>query len=131
MQSRGSRVPNDERRTTNDEQRADMHTLEGSDHAKGFRFAIVVARFNDFITDRLLAGALEALSAAGIESDDVTVLRVPGSYEIPIAAQRVAESSRVDAAIGRCSPSATTRSSSANTVSSLATFRSSIVNAAR
>ena len=44
---------------------ADMHTLEGSDKAKGFRFAIVVARFNDFMTDRLLAGALEALSSRG------------------------------------------------------------------
>jgi 6,7-dimethyl-8-ribityllumazine synthase len=76
-----------------------MHTLEGSDKATGFRFAIVVARFNDFITDRLLAGALEALSAAAIGSDDVTVLRVPGSYEIPIAAQRAAETGRFDAVI--------------------------------
>ena len=76
-----------------------MHTLEGSDKAKGFRFAIVVARFNDFITDRLLAGALEALSSAEIASDDVTVLRVPGSYEIPIAAQRAAETGRFDGVI--------------------------------
>jgi 6,7-dimethyl-8-ribityllumazine synthase len=76
-----------------------MHTLEGSQTAKGFRFAVVVARFNDFITDRLLAGALEALAAAEISSHDVTVLRVPGSYEIPIAAQRAAETGRFDGII--------------------------------
>ena len=76
-----------------------MHTLEGSDKAKGFKFAIVVARFNDFGTDRLLAGALDALSSAEISSDDVTVLRVPGSFEIPIAAQRAAETGRFDGVI--------------------------------
>ena len=76
-----------------------MHTLEGSDKAKGFKFAVVVARFNDFVTDRLLAGALEALSSAEIASDDVTVLRVPGSFEIAIAAQRAAETGRFDGVI--------------------------------
>lgn len=71
-----------------------MTTLEGSSTASGLRFAIVVARFNDFVTERLLAGALEALSAAGVPAADVTTLRVPGSFEIPIAAQRAAETGR-------------------------------------
>jgi 6,7-dimethyl-8-ribityllumazine synthase len=73
-----------------------MRTLEGSQSAKGLRFAIVVARFNDFVTDRLLAGALEAFTAAAIEPEDVTVMRVPGSFEIPLAAQRAAETGRFD-----------------------------------
>jgi 6,7-dimethyl-8-ribityllumazine synthase len=77
----------------------DMPTLEGNRTAKGLRFAVVVARFNDFVTDRLLAGALEALTAADIDSDNVTVLRVPGSFEIPIAAQHAAETGRFAAVI--------------------------------
>jgi 6,7-dimethyl-8-ribityllumazine synthase len=68
-----------------------MTILEGTSTASGLRFAIVVARFNDFVTERLLAGALDALASAGAASDDVTTLRVPGSFEIPIAAQRAAE----------------------------------------
>ena len=71
-----------------------MTTLEGTSTASGLRFAIVVARFNDFVTERLLAGALEALAAAGTASGDVTTLRVPGSFEIPLAAQRAAETGR-------------------------------------
>jgi len=71
-----------------------MTTLEGTSSASGLRFAIVVARFNDFVTERLLAGALEALAAAGAAPEDVTTLRVPGSFEIPVAAQRVAETGR-------------------------------------
>lgn len=71
-----------------------MTTLEGTSTASGLRFAIVVARFNDFVTERLLAGALEALAAAGAATDDVTTLRVPGSFEIPVAAQRAAETGR-------------------------------------
>jgi 6,7-dimethyl-8-ribityllumazine synthase len=63
------------------------------------RVAIVVSRFNDFVTDRLLKGAQEALRETGISDDDVPILRVPGAFEIPIAAQRLAESSRVDAVV--------------------------------
>lgn len=63
------------------------------------RIAIVVARFNDFVTDRLLAGALDALREQGLADDDVDVLHVPGAFEIPIAAQRVAETARVSAVI--------------------------------
>jgi 6,7-dimethyl-8-ribityllumazine synthase len=71
-----------------------MTTLEGTSTASGLRFAIVVARFNDFVTERLLTGARDALAAAGVSSGDVTTLWVPGSFEIPIAAQRVAETGR-------------------------------------
>lgn len=71
-----------------------MTILEGTSSATGLRFAVVVARFNDFVTERLLSGALEALSAAGVDAADVTTLRVPGSFEIPLAAQRAAETGR-------------------------------------
>jgi 6,7-dimethyl-8-ribityllumazine synthase len=65
----------------------------------GLRIAIVVSRFNDFITERLLAGAEETIREAGVAGNDLIVLRVPGAFEIPIAAQRLAETSRVDAVI--------------------------------
>jgi 6,7-dimethyl-8-ribityllumazine synthase len=76
-----------------------MRTIEGSKRATGFRFAIVVAKYNDFITDRLQAGALAALAASGVASDDVTLVRVPGAFEIPLAAQHAAESGRYDAIV--------------------------------
>jgi 6,7-dimethyl-8-ribityllumazine synthase len=63
------------------------------------RVAIVVSRFNDFVTDRLLEGARAALVEAGIADGDIDVLRVPGAFEIPMAAQRVAESGRVSAVV--------------------------------
>jgi 6,7-dimethyl-8-ribityllumazine synthase len=65
----------------------------------GFRFALIVSRFNDFVTERLEAGALAAFAAAGVDSDDITIVRVPGAFEIPIAAQHAAESGRVDAVV--------------------------------
>src|SRR5215467_13516318 len=76
-----------------------MHTIEASGRAAGFRFALVVSKYNDFVTDRLQAGALAALSSAGAASADVTVLRVPGAFEIPLAAQHAAESGRFDAVV--------------------------------
>lgn len=63
------------------------------------RIAVVVSRFNDFVTERLLAGALEVLSESGVEPSDIEVLHVPGAFEIPLAAQRVAEAGRVSAVI--------------------------------
>ncbi len=63
------------------------------------RIAIVVSGFNDFVTDRLLAGAQEALREQGIADADVEVLRVPGAFEVPMAAQRVAETGRVAAVV--------------------------------
>lgn len=76
-----------------------MTTIHGTDRAEGFRFALVVSRYHDFVTDRLQAAALEVLSAAGVDANDVSVVRVPGAFEIPLAAQRVAESGRYDAVI--------------------------------
>ena len=76
-----------------------MRTIEGSQRATGFRFALVVSKYNDFVTDRLQAGALAALAAAGVASDDITVVRVPGTFEIPLAAQHAAESGRYDAIV--------------------------------
>jgi len=63
------------------------------------RIAIVVSRFNDFVTDRLLAGAQEALRERGVAESDIEVLHVPGAFEVPIAAQRVAETGRVAAVV--------------------------------
>jgi 6,7-dimethyl-8-ribityllumazine synthase len=73
--------------------------IEGSLQAQGKRFAIVVARFNSFITERLLDGALLALRQAGAAKDDVTVVHVPGSFEIPSAARQLALSAKYDAIV--------------------------------
>ena len=69
-----------------------MRTIEGHQHAAGFRFALVVSKYHDFVTERLQLGALAALAAAGVAPGDVTVVRVPGAFEIPLAAQHAAES---------------------------------------
>ena len=63
------------------------------------RIAIVVARFNDFVTERLLAGARELLREQGIGDEAVEVLHVPGAFEVPMAAQRIAETGRVTAVV--------------------------------
>ena len=76
-----------------------MNEWQGSPRAAGCRFAIVVSRFNPEITAGLLAGAREALTEAEVRDDDVTLVRVPGAFELPIAAQRLAESGRFDAVI--------------------------------
>jgi 6,7-dimethyl-8-ribityllumazine synthase len=65
----------------------------------GLRIAVVVSRFNDFVTDRLKSGALQALAASGVADDDVTVLPVPGAFEVPMAARRAAETGRFDAVV--------------------------------
>ncbi len=75
------------------------NSIRGDFKADGLRFAIVVSRFNQFITDRLLAGALDALSRSGATSEQIEVVRVPGSFEIPIAAKKLAESGKYDAVI--------------------------------
>ncbi|MGC1186946.1 MAG: 6,7-dimethyl-8-ribityllumazine synthase [Candidatus Acidiferrales bacterium] len=71
----------------------------GSAAAGKLRFGIVVARFNSFITERLLAGALDALHAAGAADAAIEIARVPGSFEIPLAAKKLAETGRADAVI--------------------------------
>ena len=76
-----------------------MQEWQGTPRAAGYRFAIVVSRFNPEITDGLLAGARDALTQADVRDDDVTLVRVPGAFELPIAAQRLAESGRFDAVI--------------------------------
>jgi 6,7-dimethyl-8-ribityllumazine synthase len=76
-----------------------VNTIQGSGRAAGFRFAVVVAKYNDFVTDRLQAGALAALAAAGVAPSDITLVRVPGAFEIPLAALHAAESGRFDAIV--------------------------------
>ena len=76
-----------------------MKTIEGHLQAKGMRFAIVVARFNEFIGSKLLEGALDALRRHGAEDENCTVVWVPGAFEIPLAAQTLAQSKKYDAVI--------------------------------
>lgn len=73
--------------------------LRGDLDAAGLRFGIVVSQFNAFITDRLLAGALDALTRVGAAEDQIEVVRVPGSFEIPLTAKKMAETGRFDAII--------------------------------
>jgi len=73
--------------------------LQGTRTAAGCRFAIVVSGFNGEVTSGLLKGARQALAEASVRDEDVTVLRVPGAFEIPVTAMRAAESGRFDAVI--------------------------------
>ena len=73
--------------------------LRGDFDAADLRFGIVVSQFNAFITDRLLAGALDALTRAGAAEGQIEVVRVPGSFEIPLAAKKLAATGRFDAII--------------------------------
>ena len=77
-----------------------MNVIEANFDAKGKKFAIVVARFNSFIVESLLEGAIDALKRHGnVSDDDITVVRVPGAYELPVIAKRVAEKGGYDAII--------------------------------
>jgi len=76
-----------------------MRVIEGTQAAGRLRIAIVVSKYHDFVTDRLQAGALGALAAAGVASDAITVVRVPGAFEVPTAARRAAESGAFDAVV--------------------------------
>ena len=73
--------------------------LQGGLRGEGLRIGIVVARFNDFITSRLLEGARAALESHGVSDDDVTIASVPGSFELPLVAKKMAESGRYHAVI--------------------------------
>ena len=73
--------------------------IDGGLSAAGLRFAIVVSRFNSFITERLLAAALDALERAGAASNDVDVVRVPGSFELPLTSKKLALTGKYDALI--------------------------------
>ena len=73
--------------------------IEGKLTAKGLKFGIVVSRFNDFICDHLLSGAMDVLVRNGAEDGDIEIFKVPGAFEIPQAAKKVALSKRFDAVI--------------------------------
>ena len=73
--------------------------IEGNLRADGKKFGIVLSRFNSFIAERLLEGALDTLDRSGADEDAVEVARVPGAYEIPLIAQKMAKSGRYDAVI--------------------------------
>ena len=73
--------------------------IEAKLNAEGKKFALVVSRFNDFITEKLLTGAIDALSRSGAADDDIDVVKVPGSFEIPLVAKKAAERGHYDAVI--------------------------------
>jgi 6,7-dimethyl-8-ribityllumazine synthase len=73
--------------------------IQGELAAKGLKFGVVAARFNDFITSRLLEGALDGLQRHGAAEGDIEVVRVPGAYEIPLAAQALAKTKKYNAVI--------------------------------
>lgn len=76
-----------------------MKTLEGKLTAKNMKIAIVVARFNEFITSKLLSGCIDCLIRHEAADEDLTVAWVPGAFEIPMAAKKLAESGKYDAVI--------------------------------
>ena len=76
---------------------SERNEMRGGLRAEGLRFGLVVSRFNSFITERLLGAALDTLRAAGAADSDLEIVRVPGSFEIPVAAKRLAGTGRVQA----------------------------------
>ncbi len=76
-----------------------MKLRKGSHDAAGLRFGIVVARFNTFVTSKLLSSCVEGLTKYGAEADDIEVVRVPGAFELPLAARTMAKSGRFHAVI--------------------------------
>lgn len=76
-----------------------MPIIEGRQQAAGLRFAIVVSRYHDFVTERLQNGAMAALGAAGVDPDDILIVKVPGAFEIPLAARHAAAGGRHAAVI--------------------------------
>jgi 6,7-dimethyl-8-ribityllumazine synthase len=73
--------------------------FEGQLTAAGLKFAIVVSRFNSFVTERLLAGAMDALTRTGADPDQIDIVKVPGSWEVPVAAAELARARKHDAVI--------------------------------
>jgi 6,7-dimethyl-8-ribityllumazine synthase len=74
-------------------------TIEGKLVAKGMKFGIVASRFNDFICGRLIEGAIDALIRAGADEKDIQIFKVPGAFELPVAAKKLAKTARFDAVI--------------------------------
>ena len=79
---------------------SEVNTLEGELQYSEGKFAIVVARFNSFIVDSLEAGAVDAFKRHGVPAENITVVKVPGAYEMPIVAQRLAQSGSYQAIVG-------------------------------
>jgi 6,7-dimethyl-8-ribityllumazine synthase len=73
--------------------------VEGNLQAKGLKFAVIVSRFNDFISERLLGGALDAFVRSGALDGDIQVVRVPGAWEIPLTAKKLAKKQTCDAIV--------------------------------
>jgi 6,7-dimethyl-8-ribityllumazine synthase len=73
--------------------------LEGKISAEGFRFGMIVSRFNDFISSKLVEGAMDALLRHGAKEEQISLAKVPGAFEIPLAAKKLAESGKYDAVI--------------------------------
>ncbi|MBD3671690.1 MAG: 6,7-dimethyl-8-ribityllumazine synthase [Gammaproteobacteria bacterium] len=78
---------------------SDIKTIEGDLTISGAKFGIVVARFNSFIVDGLEGGALDALKRHGVKASDIEIVRVPGAFEVPLAAQAMAAGKKYDAII--------------------------------
>jgi 6,7-dimethyl-8-ribityllumazine synthase len=76
-----------------------MNTVQGNLSASGSKFAVIESRFNDFITSKLLEGSLDCLNRHGCNEKDITIIKVPGSFEIPLAADIAAASKKYDAII--------------------------------
>jgi 6,7-dimethyl-8-ribityllumazine synthase len=76
-----------------------MKIIQGELQAKGLKFAIIVSRFNDFITGRLLEGAVDGLLRHGAKEEDIEVIKVPGAFEIPLTAKKVASKGLYNAVI--------------------------------
>ncbi len=76
-----------------------MKIVEGNMIASSGKFALLVARFNSFVVESLVDGAIDALKRHGVEEDDIEIFRVPGAFEMPIAAQRIAMTNKFDAII--------------------------------
>ena len=76
-----------------------MVTIEYTGTGEGRRVAVVVSKFNNFVTDRLQAGAIAALESAGVAANDITIVRVPGAFEIPLAAGQAARKGGFDAIV--------------------------------
>jgi 6,7-dimethyl-8-ribityllumazine synthase len=74
-------------------------TLEGKISAEGLRFAIIVSRFNDFISSKLVEGAMDALNRHGASEEKISLVKVPGSFEIPLVAKRLAQAGKFDGII--------------------------------
>ncbi len=76
-----------------------MKTIEGNMIANGSKFALLVARFNSFVVESLVEGAIDALKRHGVNEADIDIIRVPGAFEMPVAAQRIAKSEKYDAIV--------------------------------